>query len=251
MKLQFTVPKEDRLKAIYGTFSLIIKHNDYQVKIGRGSFSVLSALHFYPRLNTHDNLLARIGNFCEFADCKLILGGEHPSERPVHVTFGASLEILLMNDHELFKPATKGRITIGPCCVAGVRTTILSGSVIGDNSTVAAGAVVTGHQPSNAVIAGVPGKRIKPRLAQDVYVKLCKNPWWTASYDWIANCLQDIQVGKDPKYAYQPDPYSEVSLVLAATMNNGFISGIQLMGWEYKNIFCEKKTNAQGGSRVH
>jgi len=43
----------------------------------------------------------------------------------------------------------------------GARATILKGTSIGENSVVAAGAVVRGTIPSNVVVAGVPAKVIK------------------------------------------------------------------------------------------
>ena len=54
-------------------------------------------------------------------------------------------------------------ITIGSNCWIGVKVTILDGVVIGQNSVIAAGAVVTRSVPANVVIAGVPARVIKNR----------------------------------------------------------------------------------------
>ncbi|MBK7609142.1 MAG: hypothetical protein KA109_15705 [Saprospiraceae bacterium] len=43
----------------------------------------------------------------------------------------------------------------------GANATILPGLVIGENSVVAAGAVVTKDVPPNTIVAGVPAKIIK------------------------------------------------------------------------------------------
>lgn len=52
-------------------------------------------------------------------------------------------------------------IIIGQNVWIGAHATILPGVSIGDNSVVAAGAVVTKNVPSNVIVAGVPAKVIK------------------------------------------------------------------------------------------
>ena len=56
---------------------------------------------------------------------------------------------------------SKGGVKIGRNCWIGAKTTILDGTVIGNNCIVAAGAVVTGHFPDNVVIGGVPARILK------------------------------------------------------------------------------------------
>jgi maltose O-acetyltransferase len=51
-----------------------------------------------------------------------------------------------------------GRAAIGRRVFVGARATILSGSVVGDDVIVAAGAVVSGEVPAGAVVAGNPAK---------------------------------------------------------------------------------------------
>lgn len=52
-------------------------------------------------------------------------------------------------------------VKIGKNCWIGAKVTILDGTIIGDNSVVAAGAVVRGQFPDNCVIGGIPAKIIK------------------------------------------------------------------------------------------
>ena len=55
-----------------------------------------------------------------------------------------------------------GKVKIGNNCFIGMNTTILKGTVIGDNVIVGAGSVLTGKEyPPNCVIAGNPAKVIK------------------------------------------------------------------------------------------
>ena len=58
---------------------------------------------------------------------------------------------------------TPWRIKIGNDCWIGAKVTILDGTVIGDHSIVAAGAVVTGKFPPYSIMGGVPAKIIKMR----------------------------------------------------------------------------------------
>ncbi|MGQ1946423.1 acyltransferase [Geofilum sp. OHC36d9] len=52
-------------------------------------------------------------------------------------------------------------IHIGDNCWIGAKATFLDGSVVGDGSIVAAGAVVIGKFPSNSIIGGVPARVLK------------------------------------------------------------------------------------------
>ncbi len=54
-------------------------------------------------------------------------------------------------------------ITIGSNCWVGAKVTILDGSKVGDGCVIAAGAVVKGEFPDNAIIGGVPAKILKYR----------------------------------------------------------------------------------------
>jgi acetyltransferase-like isoleucine patch superfamily enzyme len=63
----------------------------------------------------------------------------------------------VFRDQEQYKDVIKyGRITVLDNCVIGFRATILPGVVIGPNSIVSAGAVVTRSVPPNVVVAGNP-----------------------------------------------------------------------------------------------
>jgi serine O-acetyltransferase len=54
-------------------------------------------------------------------------------------------------------------ITIGDDCYIGVGVTVLGPVTIGNNVTIAAGAVVTSDVPDNVVVAGVPAKVVKKK----------------------------------------------------------------------------------------
>lgn len=54
-----------------------------------------------------------------------------------------------------------GGVKIGQNCWIGAKVTILDGTVLGNNTIVAAGAVVRGKFPDNVIIGGIPAKVIK------------------------------------------------------------------------------------------
>ena len=62
---------------------------------------------------------------------------------------------------------TKSPISIGNDVWIGANAIILEGTKIGPGAVVAAGAVVTGDVPSNAIVAGVPARFIRYRIANE------------------------------------------------------------------------------------
>ena len=240
MKLQIKqLSKSDRFKAAYGIFNLVFRFNEFEVHIGRGSLSALSSLIFFPRIQTKSCVLAEIGQFCEFADCSILLGGEH-SRQNVHSTFGASLEIMLTINPELFKPTSNGIIKIGACNVFSFKSIILSGSSLEHNCIVGAGALVRGSFLEFSKIVGVPGKSIGRRISEDRINYLNNNKWWDASYDWISNSLNSIQLGQIPKYAYIEDPYKNTALIVDLQLEDAKISSLKLNGYRLNGVNYDK-----------
>lgn len=78
-----------------------------------------------------------------------------------HVFFGP--HVTTMNDKQMDR--VKGTVFIGPYIKRGARigsnSTLLSGIIIGFDSVVAAGAVVTKDVPDRKIVAGVPARIIK------------------------------------------------------------------------------------------
>ncbi|QEQ57793.1 acyltransferase [Chlorobium phaeovibrioides] len=88
----------------------------------------------------------KIGKYCDIAPRVLIVSGSHKiSPDGLHVAGeGYSLPI-----------------SIGNGCWIGAGAVILGGTVLGEHTVVAAGAVVKGSFPDRCVVAGVPAKIIR------------------------------------------------------------------------------------------
>lgn len=75
-------------------------------------------------------------------------------------------QVVIVTINHDFIPEKRGNMFPAPVKIGnrvwiGAHATILSGVTIGDNSIIAAGAVVTKDVPANVVVAGVPAKIIK------------------------------------------------------------------------------------------
>lgn len=75
------------------------------------------------------------------------------------VGYGATL---LAHEYLITEYRT-GRVRVGKKAVIGANSTILCGVDVGNNATVAAGAVVADNVPAGAVVGGVPAKAIRVR----------------------------------------------------------------------------------------
>lgn len=81
---------------------------------------------------------------------------------PPLVTMGKNCTILPMVLFGRAHPIEVAKITVGDNCYFGVGSSVIGDNLsIGNNVTVAAGAVVTKDVPDNVVVAGVPAKIVK------------------------------------------------------------------------------------------
>ncbi len=104
---------------------------------------------------------------------------------PWLITLGSNVHIttdVLFVTHDggtlLFRDKIKDLEITAPIVVSdnvyiGVRSVILPGVTIGENSIVAAGSIVTKDVPPNTIVGGIPAKMIKP--TQDYFEQIQKN----------------------------------------------------------------------------
>lgn len=133
-----------------------------KISVGRRTYGVITAMHW-----GHLEEYLKIGSFCSIGGgVEFLLGGNHAmdglSTFPVKVKyFGHTHEAL-----------TKGPIIIGDDVWIGNRATILSGTQIGQGAVIGACAVVSGHVPPYAVVAGNPAKIVRYRFSPEVIEKM-------------------------------------------------------------------------------
>lgn len=110
----------------------------------------------------------RIGNHVEIAQfCQLSAAGNLTIGDHTGLGYGT---LVTTDDHDytgeiginiLEQPLVVRDTTLGKCCFIGSGVKILAGTILGDNSVVAANTVIRGIYPDNSVIAGSPARVIK------------------------------------------------------------------------------------------
>jgi hypothetical protein len=165
MRVQFNgIPASARLQHLLSPYNIKIISKYGILIIQRGSLSAIRSIRLYPQKYSQDNpVIADIGPYCDFSECALIIGGEHTNTSSQFTGSPHISGYLQVNGH-YSQPSSKGPMTIGANSVFSFGSIILSGTNLGANSLIAAGAVLTGKYPSNSVIAGVPGRKIKARF---------------------------------------------------------------------------------------
>ena len=115
-----------------------------QVTIGRGAVIMMGAVI---------NIGAVIGEGT-MIDMGAVLGGRATVGKHCHIGAGAVLAGVI-------EPASATPVVIEDNVLIGANAVVIEGCHIGANSVVAAGSIVIGDVPANAVVAGVPAKVIK------------------------------------------------------------------------------------------
>ncbi len=114
---------------------------------------------FYTNFGRHIRIGKNvfINHACTFLD----LGG-------ITIEDGAMIgpKVSLISENHPVNPATRKTLELKPIVIKrnawiGTNAVILHGVTVGENSVVAAGAVVTSDVPDNTVVGGVPAKIIK------------------------------------------------------------------------------------------
>lgn len=135
---------------------------------GKSSFAFAARYSKNPTLIIGNNTY--IGHNCQFTVGKQVKIGSncllasevHVLDSPGHSTDPtARLAGQPAMDDEV-RP-----VTIGDNVWIGMRSTILPGVVIGDNSVVATGSIVTTSVPANTLVAGIPARQIRSLAAKE------------------------------------------------------------------------------------
>lgn len=136
--------REEIIKNLFGTVGVnpSIEHN-FHCDLG---YNIHVGDNFYAGYNCTilDMAEVRVGDNCMIGPNVGIYTAGHSIEPKDRNRSGYGIPIIIGND-----------VWIGGSCI------ILAGVTIGDNSIVAAGAVVTKDVPSNTIVAGNPAKILK------------------------------------------------------------------------------------------
>jgi len=138
--------------------------DDLYLDVGRFSIGILSRLRLFTN-GDFTGLVATVGDYCEFSECDILLGGEHKNSDVINANFSSSpvFQKLLVSTGLDVRHSRKGMIKIGNGVVVGYGASILSGVSIGDGALIAAATVVTRPCEEFGVYAGNPNKLIKYR----------------------------------------------------------------------------------------
>jgi acetyltransferase-like isoleucine patch superfamily enzyme len=138
--------------------------DDAYIDIGRFSSGAITRIRLCTNAK-FNGLLAHIGDYCEFSECDLLLGGEHENHRLINLNFSSSpiFQKLLSSKGVDVRHTRKGPIQIGDGVVIGFGVVVVSGVAIGNGSMIGASSVVTADCEEFGVYAGNPAKLIKKR----------------------------------------------------------------------------------------
>jgi acetyltransferase-like isoleucine patch superfamily enzyme len=203
-------------------FHTIVKVGNALVYIGRGSFGAIHRMTFYQNQNYEiPTVVANIGQYCQFnPSSELLIGGEHVDNEILINTFPESHQLSArVLDKKRISSLQGGPISIGNNVILSARTTILSGSKIGDNCLIAAGAVVKSEIAKNQIAGGILAKSLK---------KL-KSPlieWWNLDEQCIAEFANTGIVQFPKKYNK-----NHLRLVFDSQLNQeGKVANLNLLG---------------------
>ena len=224
------------LRAFFGQCQLrVFLTNRSYVDIGRFSSCAIDRLRMYKNLEG-EGCLATVGDFCEFADSEILLGGEHANDSVVNqVLSGCTVfQTLLERNGFLSRHRSRGRIDIGHGVIVSAGAKILSGTKIGPGAVIAAGALVRGEVPAFTICAGVPARPIKSRNVDQ-----------TASFEfWNMNLAQIFELTTGKKLPNEEAPYNrDYRLVIRMVSENdneeGRFSGFEIIGIQAPDKFIQ------------
>ena len=156
-----------------------------------------STLGDYSYVERHSEVIyADIGKFCAIAADVRINALNHPMERvsqhkityrPNEYFAGAKI------DKAFRQSRIAKRVGIGHDVWIGHGAIILPGVKIGHGAVVAAGAVVTKDVAPYAVVAGVPARFLKWRLAPEISARIISLAWWNWEHERLGEAVDDMR----------------------------------------------------------
>ncbi|PWR04462.1 chloramphenicol acetyltransferase [Meridianimarinicoccus roseus] len=167
------------------------------VEIGRGSRVAHSEIGDYSYCDRYADIAnASIGKFANIASFTRIGATDHPMDK-------ASLHHFHYRSDDYFDDAAADEVWFAHRrsrrAVIGNDTWIGHGAMIkpevtlGHGAVVAAGAVVTKDVPPYVIVAGLPAKPVRPRLAPGIADRMMTLAWWDWSHERLRAALEDFR----------------------------------------------------------
>ena len=125
-----------------------------------------------------------INKFTAFTDPKYVSIGNNTHLSACHlIGHDGAIAVYAQSTGKILDKV--GKIVIGDNCFIGYRATILPNVIIGNNSIIAAGAVVTSNVPEGSIFGGIPAKKIGETVEYILKIEqeTKEYPW----YDLIKN----------------------------------------------------------------
>jgi hypothetical protein len=159
-------------------------------------------------VNDSDIIYAEIGRFCSIASNVRINPGNHPLDRVAlnHFTYRSSAYGMGDDDAAFFDWRRQHRVTLGHDVWIGHGAIVLPGVAIGTGAAIGAGTVVTKDVPPFAVVAGVPGRVLRPRFPPEIVAALARIAWWDWPHERLAAALPEFRTLDAAAFCRLHDP---------------------------------------------
>lgn len=195
----------------------------------------------YKNIGAHGRL-ATIGDFCEFANSEILLGGEHANNQVVNQVFAGCpvFQTLIEKNGFNSQHQSKGEVKIGHGVIVSHGAKILSGVEIGQGSIVAAGALVVKNIPDFSIAAGVPANVIAKRDVDQV----ASLKFWEMNLAQVFKLVTGKAI-QDTEGQYSREDKLIIRMVPEADSEEGKFSGFEVMGVQTKNGFVQPKASSE------
>ena len=166
-------------------------------EIGRGSRIKNSILGDYSYCDRYADIAnASLGKFSNIASFVRIGASDHPLDRASLHHFQYRSDDYWDNaaaDNAWFEKRENRISYIGHDTWLGHNAQIKPDITIGHGAVIASGAVVTKSVSPYTIVAGVPAKPLRVRLARRLANKMIELAWWDWDHDKIEECLPDFR----------------------------------------------------------
>lgn len=231
------------------------------IDIGRFSYGAISRVRMFNNAN-FSGLAAKFGDFCEFSEARIMLGGEHTNSVFNNFSFGSSLPFqkLLAKENIPTQHGRKGPVEVGDGVIFSHGSTVLSGVKINHGVVIGANALITKDCDAFGIYGGNPASKIATRQVEPYHlqnlsklnvlgiIKYLKDPSSTTNSDLINRSKDDkvlimIHFSND----FKSEGGSFDFRILGALIDNKNYPLVK--GSEFYN-YCSQITSATEGKEV-